>query len=88
MWEECPRVQVYIRLAVCNNGRVFLHPCCLKLKRDMTDDQGVSLKLFKKISGSSKCLICQIEYVGDYHKRLRAGLMSPLVAIIVTMWDV
>jgi hypothetical protein len=54
----------------------------------MTDDQGVSLKLFKKISGSSKCLICQIEYVGDYHKRLRAGLMSPLVAIIVTMWDV
>lgn len=37
----------------------FLHPSCLKLPPEMTDvDQGVILKLTKKISWPSKCLKC------------------------------
>jgi len=46
--------------AVSNNAPVFLHPCCLKLPPVMTDvDEGVTLKLSKKISWPSKCLKCQ-----------------------------
>lgn len=42
-----------------SNKAHVLHPCCLKLPHNKTNDEGVNVNLRKNLSLTSRCQICQ-----------------------------